>query len=101
MSSHLDERLLERIRLRDRQALELLYTRYEPLLYRYAYRLTNNAEQAESALTELFCQVWTLTDSPLKRLKTVRASLMATLEHIIHQRDPETVGTSTSKIPSA
>lgn len=37
----LDERLVDQIRLKNRQALEHLYARYENLLYRYALHLNN------------------------------------------------------------
>ncbi len=58
MLSTLDERLIDQIRLKNRQALEHLYARYESLLFRYALHLNNHPATAEAALTDLFCHVW-------------------------------------------
>ncbi|QLQ20969.1 MAG: hypothetical protein HZT42_00130 [Paracoccaceae bacterium] len=44
----LDERLVDQIRLKNRQALEHLYSRYESLLYRYALHLNDHPATAEA-----------------------------------------------------
>ncbi|WP_214742242.1 MULTISPECIES: sigma factor [unclassified Exiguobacterium] len=97
----LDERLVDQIRLKNRQALEHLYTRYENLLYRYALHLNNRPATAEAALTDLFCRVWQQRLKFEPHTETVRVTLIRSLEQIIHQMNEETSASSTSKIPSA
>lgn len=97
----LDERLIDQIRLKNRQALEHLYARYENLLYRYALHLNNRPATSEAALTDLFCRVWQQRLKFEPHTETVRATLIRSLEHIIHQMNEETLASSTSKIPSA
>ena len=101
MLSTLDERLVDQIRLKNRQALEHLYTRYENLLYRYALHLNNRPATAEAALTNLFCRVWQQRLKFEPHTETVRVTLIRSLEQIIDQMNEETSASSTSKIPSA
>jgi RNA polymerase sigma-70 factor (ECF subfamily) len=46
--------LLERSRRLDKHALAEVYDEYSPGLYRYAYRLTGNTDQAEECVAEVF-----------------------------------------------
>ncbi|MFC0189362.1 RNA polymerase sigma factor [Fictibacillus aquaticus] len=60
---NLDEQLLQRIHRKDRNALELLYNRYERLLFHAAYRMTLDEAKAEEILKELFTELWTFPHS--------------------------------------
>lgn len=57
MTSASDLSLLQRAKAFDLQALGLLYDRYSPGIYRYAYRLLDNATQAEACVSEVFSQL--------------------------------------------
>jgi len=48
------DRLLERLRSFDGDALAEVYDQYAPALYRYAYRLTGHRETAEDIVSEVF-----------------------------------------------
>lgn len=58
MSKLSDNDLYERIRERDREALELLYDRYERLLYSFAYRMTKDQQIAEEIMQDVFMKIW-------------------------------------------
>lgn len=96
-----DERLIDQIRLKNRQALEHLYSRYENLLYRYALHLSNHPATAEEALTELFCRIWQQRLDFNTRVEAIRSTLIRFLEQIIYQLKDETLDSNTSKMPSA
>ncbi|WP_084483558.1 RNA polymerase sigma factor [Exiguobacterium marinum] len=97
----LDERLVNQIRLKNRLALEHLYSRYENLLYRYALHLSNHPATAEETLTELFCRIWQQRLDFNTRAEAIRSTLTRSLEQIIHQMKDETLDSNTSKMPSA
>ncbi|MEC0275427.1 RNA polymerase sigma factor [Peribacillus frigoritolerans] len=42
----------------DKQALELLYDRYERMLYSFIYRMTNSSDLAEEVIQEVFMKLW-------------------------------------------
>jgi RNA polymerase sigma-70 factor (ECF subfamily) len=42
----------------DRHAMQVLFDRYKPRVYRYALRLTNNNAVAEEVVNEVFLTVW-------------------------------------------
>ncbi|WP_214733911.1 RNA polymerase sigma factor [Exiguobacterium sp. s154] len=97
----LDERLVDQIRLKNRQALEHLYARYESLLYRYALHLNNHPASVEAAMTDLFCQIWQQRLDFNPHSETIRAILIRSLEEIMHYMKEEKSDSNTSKIPSA
>ncbi|OAB45742.1 RNA polymerase sigma factor [Paenibacillus antarcticus] len=53
-----DSQIMQRIRDRDQAALELLYDRYERVVYSFAYRIVNDAMAAEEVVQELFLRIW-------------------------------------------
>jgi RNA polymerase sigma-70 factor (ECF subfamily) len=53
-----DALLYERIRSKDRDALEIMYDRYEKLLYSFAYRITHDQTLAEEVLQDVFMKLW-------------------------------------------
>lgn len=97
----LDERLVNQIRLKNRQALEHLYARYESLLYRYALHLNNHPAIAEAAMTDLFCRIWQQRLDFNPHSETIRATLIRSLEEIMHYMKEDKSDSNTSKIPSA
>ncbi|HET7579576.1 MAG TPA: sigma-70 family RNA polymerase sigma factor [Bacillales bacterium] len=58
MSQHNDAELYERVQSGDQQALELLYDKYEKILYSFSYRMTRHKESAEEVVQEVFVKVW-------------------------------------------
>ncbi len=57
--SEMDFELYERVLKQDRKALELLYERYEKLLFSFAYRMTKRRELSEEIVQEVFIKLWT------------------------------------------
>jgi RNA polymerase sigma-70 factor (ECF subfamily) len=53
-----DEALVARIAGRDRQALQLLYSRHHVRIYRFALRFLNDEAAAEDTVSEVFIDVW-------------------------------------------
>lgn len=53
-----DEQLLEKIKLKDRQALELLVDRYSSLLWRVCQKAEENPLSCENLVTQVFKQLW-------------------------------------------
>ncbi|MFC0189756.1 RNA polymerase sigma factor [Fictibacillus aquaticus] len=53
-----DFELYERIQKDDREALELLYERYEKLLYSFAFKILQQKELSEDAVQEVFIKIW-------------------------------------------
>ncbi|GGF14640.1 DNA-directed RNA polymerase sigma-70 factor [Halobacillus andaensis] len=58
MNKPTDVELYERIQSRDKEALELLYDRYEKLLYSFAYRFTKDTQMAEEVMQDVFLKLW-------------------------------------------
>ncbi len=58
MKEQNDVVLYNRIKERDKKALELLYDKYERILYSFVYRLTNSSDIAEEAVQEVFIKLW-------------------------------------------
>ena len=58
MSFISDYDLYARMLNRDTSALELLYDRYERILYSLALRLTSRSDLAEAVLSEVFTELW-------------------------------------------
>jgi RNA polymerase sigma-70 factor (family 1) len=55
----LDEiQLLARIAQQDQVALSQLYDRYARVLYAFAFKILNSAEEAEEVVLDIFSQVW-------------------------------------------
>jgi RNA polymerase sigma-70 factor, ECF subfamily len=53
-----DEALVARIAGRDKQALQLLYSRHHVRIYRFALRFLNDEAAAEDTVSEVFIDVW-------------------------------------------
>ncbi|ANU20607.1 hypothetical protein BBI15_10450 [Planococcus plakortidis] len=53
-----DGQLLERLKFRDRTALESIYDEYYLLLWKACYRKFNDQAECERVLTEVFRQLW-------------------------------------------
>jgi RNA polymerase sigma factor (sigma-70 family) len=53
-----DDILLQKIAIRDEDALEQLYDRYERPIYAFALRIVQDAMAAEEVVQELFVRVW-------------------------------------------
>jgi len=43
---------------KDQEAMEILYDRYEKLIYTFAFRLTKNHSVAEEVVQEVFFKIW-------------------------------------------
>jgi RNA polymerase sigma factor (sigma-70 family) len=50
--------LYDRLRNKEKDALESLYDKYERILYSFAYRLTNDQGLAEEVVQEVFIKLW-------------------------------------------
>ncbi|WP_223701610.1 RNA polymerase sigma factor [Sutcliffiella deserti] len=53
-----DSLLYERIRSKDKEALEELYDRYEKVLYSFLIKVTGDEEIAEEAIQDVFMKLW-------------------------------------------
>ncbi len=53
-----DLELYERVRQKDKEALETLYDRYERILYAFVLQLTKDRDLAEEAMQEVFIKLW-------------------------------------------
>ena len=53
-----DERLLERVRARDQQAMAELFDRYGGMVYSVALRVLKDPGHAEDVMQDIFFQVW-------------------------------------------
>ncbi|MFC4713408.1 RNA polymerase sigma factor [Planococcus dechangensis] len=53
-----DALLYERVRGKDKAALEELYDRYEKMLFSYLCKMTGDRDIAEEALQEVFVKIW-------------------------------------------
>ncbi|WP_078990553.1 sigma-70 family RNA polymerase sigma factor [Priestia flexa] len=58
MKEQNDVILYNRIKQKDQAALELLYDKYERILYSFVYRLTNQPDLAEEVVQEVFVKIW-------------------------------------------
>ncbi|WNS78410.1 sigma-70 family RNA polymerase sigma factor [Domibacillus sp. DTU_2020_1001157_1_SI_ALB_TIR_016] len=57
-----DYELYQRLQQSDKRALELLYERYEKLLFSFAFRMTGRRDLSEEIVQEVFIKVWTKPD---------------------------------------
>ncbi|WNQ12471.1 sigma-70 family RNA polymerase sigma factor [Paenibacillus aurantius] len=53
-----DKHLMHLVAKRDAAALEVLYDRYERLIYSFAFRMVRDAMAAEEVVQELFMKLW-------------------------------------------
>ncbi|WP_252314374.1 sigma-70 family RNA polymerase sigma factor [Sinobaca sp. H24] len=58
MSPETDAELYKRIQAQDKEALEILYIRYERLLYSFAYNMINDKQAAEEVMQDVFFKLW-------------------------------------------
>jgi len=77
-----DPELWQSIREGNRSALESLYKRHYPALFRYGIKLNSNKEQVQDCLQDLFFNIWLKKDS-LKEVTSVRFYLMKWLKREI------------------
>lgn len=56
--SFTDEELYARVVDKDAEALELLYDKYERLVYSFAYRMVQDAQRAEDVVQDVFSKLW-------------------------------------------
>lgn len=76
-----DEELLERIRERDVDALELLYDRYSKAAFALAYRILGNREIAEEVTQDAFMSVWRQAATYNPGMGKVRPWLLSIAHH--------------------
>ena len=77
-----DPELWQSIREGNRSALESLYKRHYPALFRYGIKLNSNKEQVQDCLQDLFFNIWLKKDS-LKEVTSVRFYMMKWLKREI------------------
>ncbi|MFD2881603.1 RNA polymerase sigma factor [Paenibacillus rhizoplanae] len=53
-----DKQLILLIAQKDSNALELLYDRYERVIYSFAYQIVKDSMAAEEVMQELFLRLW-------------------------------------------
>ncbi|MCK2156259.1 sigma-70 family RNA polymerase sigma factor [Exiguobacterium sp. 17-1] len=58
MHTQSDESLYHEMRSGDEQALEVLYEKYERLLFSFAHRFTNNDRLSEEVIQEVWMKIW-------------------------------------------
>ncbi|HET7656727.1 MAG TPA: sigma-70 family RNA polymerase sigma factor [Bacillales bacterium] len=58
MGQMTDAELYSKVQSGDQNALELLYDKYEKLLYSFSYRMTKQQQSAEEVVQEVFIKVW-------------------------------------------
>lgn len=58
-----DEQLYERVQSNDKDALKILYRKYEKFLYTYAYKMTSDFSLAEEVVQDVFLKVWQKKDA--------------------------------------
>ncbi len=76
-----DDQLIAAIQARDMQALEQLFDRYRVLAYSVAYRLLNDAGDAEDVVQESFLNVWRAAGTYRAGRSGSRAWLMSIVHH--------------------
>ncbi len=74
-----DPVLWQALRDGNRAALEMLYKRHYPALFRYGVKISQSKEPVQDCLQELFFQLWVKKDS-LQEVKSVRFYLMKWLK---------------------
>jgi RNA polymerase sigma-70 factor (ECF subfamily) len=77
-----DERLLERLRRNDRDAIAALYDQYGRLAYSVAYRVVGESGEAEDVVQESFLALW----RQAAKLDPARGSVRSFLLTIVHRR---------------
>jgi RNA polymerase sigma-70 factor (ECF subfamily) len=77
-----DDQLIAAIQARDMQALEQLFDRYRVLAYSLAFRLLNDAGEAEDVVQESFLNVWRAAGT----FRSGRGGARAWLMSIVHHR---------------
>lgn len=85
------QRWLEAVRKLDEKALGEMYDELSPELYRYAYRLTGDVEQAEDLLSETFLRLLRAIQAGGGPKDHLRAYLYRTLHNLVidHHRRKE------------
>ncbi len=77
-----DERLLERLRRNERDAMAALYDQYGRLAYSVAYRVVGESGEAEDVVQESFLALWRQAG----KLDAERGSVRSFLLTIVHRR---------------
>jgi RNA polymerase sigma-70 factor (ECF subfamily) len=76
-----DESLIQAIARGTSRALELLYDRYNRLLYSFAYRIVNDHQVAEDILQDAFVSVWKNASTYAVGQGPVRSWLVSIVHH--------------------
>ena len=76
-----DETLMQAITTGAMWAMELLYDRYNRLLYSFAYRMVADHQIAEDLLQESFIAAWKQSKSYSQQAGTVRSWLFSIMHH--------------------
>lgn len=58
-----EETILENLKNSDEKAFENLFTKYQPLLFKYIYYKSNNFDLSNDIVQEVFIKIWTLRNS--------------------------------------
>jgi RNA polymerase sigma-70 factor (ECF subfamily) len=77
-----DERLMERLRRNERDAMAALYDQYGRLAYSVAYRVVGESGEAEDVVQESFLALWRQAG----KLDAERGSVRSFLLTIVHRR---------------
>lgn len=56
--AYTDEELYRRVLAKDQEALEMLYDKYERLIYSFAYRMVQDSQRAEDVVQDVFSRLW-------------------------------------------
>jgi RNA polymerase sigma-70 factor (ECF subfamily) len=104
-----DETLMARVARGDRQALRLLFGRYQLAVYRFALRLVGNSATAEDIVSEVFLELWRraarfegrsrlstwiLAIARNKAVSVMRGRIDAPLDDAMAQAIPDRAGTA-------
>lgn len=80
-AAYTDEELLERIRVRNVDALEALYDRHSKAAFALAYRILGNREIAEEVTQDAFMSVWRQAATYKPGMGKVRPWLLSIAHH--------------------
>lgn len=76
-----DRAVLERVAAGELNALEELYDRYKTMAYSIAYRITNDATQAEDVVQDAFMGAWRNAARYIEGRGSVKTWLMSIVHH--------------------
>jgi RNA polymerase sigma-70 factor (ECF subfamily) len=91
-----DKSLMDRVRVREQQAMAEIFDRYARLVYSVALRVLNDSGHAEDVMQEIFFQLWRNPDSFSSARGSLGAWLMVVarnraIDHLRQRRSAEPV----------